>query len=183
MLPNLTVCFISDKPHSIVNYQLRHRQINLMEKYSFRLSLISDTHGHLRSQVFDHLQGSDAIIHAGDICDDKIISQLANIAPVHPVAGNMDVRGRYPASNLIQIGNFSIYIIHNFDMIDLDLEAAGVDIVIFGHTHQPDHFKHGTVTCINPGSAGPERRNRPISMARLLLEEDHFRVEFINLAE
>jgi len=153
------------------------------EPYNCTLGLISDTHGLLRSRVIDHLQGCDAIIHAGDICNDSLIADLTTIAPVHPVAGNMDARGRYPASDLIQIGNFLIYIIHNFEMIDLDLEAAGVNIVIFGHTHQPDHFQRGTVTCINPGSAGPERRNRPISMARLQLVKNHCNLEFINLAQ
>jgi len=152
-----------------------------MKKSKCTLGLISDTHGHLRPQAIDHLLGCDAIIHAGDICDDMIISQLRSIAPVHPVAGNMDTRGKYPASEFVQFGNFSIYIIHNFEMIDLDLEAAGVNIVVFGHTHQPDHFQRGAVTCINPGSAGPERRNCPVSMARLQLEKDNFRVEFINL--
>ena len=183
MPPNLTACFISDKPHSIIVYQLRRRQIIFMKKFDFTIGLISDTHGYLRPQVIKHLQGCDAIIHAGDICDDSLIADLTAIAPVYPVAGNMDVRDRYPASDLIQIGSFAIYIIHNFDLIDLDLEAAGVDIVIFGHTHQPDHFQHKTVTCINPGSAGPERRNCPLSMAKLRLEEDHYSVEFINLDE
>jgi len=177
----LTVYFFSDKPHFIIKNQLRHQQTTFMKKFNFTIGLISDTHGHLRPQVIDNLQGCDAIIHAGDICDDSLITELTTIAPVFPVAGNMDARDKYPASDLIQIGNFSIYIIHNFDMIDLDLEAAGVNIVIFGHTHQPDHFQQGTVTCINPGSAGPKRHNRPISMAKLQLDKDHFSVEFINL--
>jgi len=163
-----------------VNIQTKHR---FVKPKGITIGLISDTHGYLRPQVIAHLHGCNSIIHAGDICDDNLIADLTAIAPVHPVAGNMDPRGRYPASDLIQIGNFSIYIIHNIDMIDLDLKAAGIDIVIFGHTHQPDQFQRGAVTCINPGSAGPERRNRPISMARLQLDEDHFSVEFINLAE
>ncbi len=158
------------------------KKINL-NQHKFTTGLIADTHGLLRPQVIEHLRGCDAIIHAGDICDDNLIADLMSIAPIHPVAGNMDARGKYPASDLIQIGNFSIYVIHNFEMLDLDLEAAGVDIIIFGHTHQPDHFQRGTVTCINPGSAGPERRNCPISMAKLKLDKDHFNVEFINLAE
>lgn len=154
-----------------------------MNNLNFTVGLISDTHGLLRPQVIKHLKDCNAIIHAGDICDENLITELTTIAPVYPVAGNMDVWGRYPASDLIRIGNFSIYIIHVFEMIDLDLEAAGIDIVIFGHTHQPDNFKRGQITCINPGSAGPERRNRPISMAKLKLMQDDFSVDFINLAD
>ena len=147
----------------------------------FTIGLLSDTHGLLRPQVVHHLQDCDIIIHAGDICDDNLVTELKIIAPVHPVAGNMDARNQYPNSDLIQIGNFSFYIIHNLDLIDLDLEAAGVNFVIFGHTHKPDHFQRGTTTCINPGSAGPERRNCPISMAKLRLKGNDFSLNFINL--
>lgn len=152
-----------------------------MTKPEFNVGIISDTHGLLRPQVIEHLKGCDAIIHAGDICDDRIITELAAIAPVHPVTGNMDAKGRYPDSDLIKIGSYSIYIIHDFHTIDLDLETAGVDILIFGHTHLPDRFLQGQVTCINPGSAGPERPRRPISMARLRLLPDQIITNFIDL--
>ena len=155
---------------------------SILPKQEFIIGLISDTHGLLRPQVIEQLKGCDAIIHAGDICDDRTITQLAAIAPVYPVAGNMDARGKYPNSDLIKIGHYSIYIIHDFNEIDLDLEAADIDILIFGHTHQPTKFERGQVTCINPGSAGPERRNRPISMARMRLTlGQHLAVDFIDL--
>jgi len=152
-----------------------------MNRQEFTIGLISDTHGQLRPQVIDHLENCDAIIHAGDVCDNEIIKRLEQIAPVHAVGGNMDGRGKYPASNLIQIGGYSIYIIHDLAKIDLDLEAASIDIVIFGHSHQPDRFKHGTVTCINPGSCGPARPGRPIAMARMRLTNKQIITNFIDL--
>jgi len=152
-----------------------------MTRQEFTVGLISDTHGWLRPQVIDQLKGCDAIIHAGDICDDEIVTRLEEIAPVYPVAGNMDRKGKYPASNLIQLSGYSIYIIHDFAAIDLDPAAAGIDIVISGHTHQPDRFKRGPVTCINPGSCGPRRPGRPISMARMRLSAEQISTDFIDL--
>ena len=154
-----------------------------MSRQEFIIGLISDTHGQLRPQVIAQLKGCDAIIHAGDICDEEIIRRLEQIAPVYAVGGNMDRKGKYPASNLIQIGSYSIYIIHDLAKIDLDPAAAGIDIIIFGHSHQPDRFKRGTVTCINPGSCGPARPGRPIAMTRMHLTPKQITTSFIDLTK
>ncbi len=152
-----------------------------MNRKEFNVGLVSDTHGLLRPSVLEHLKGCDAIIHAGDICNDKIITTLEHISPVYAVSGNMDKRGKYAASNLIMMGGYSIYIIHDLGGIDLDPAAAGIDIIIFGHTHRPERFLRGRITCINPGSCGPERPGRPIAMARMRLTPDEIVTDFIDL--
>ena len=154
-----------------------------MNRQEFIIGLISDTHGQLRPQVIKQLKKCAAIIHAGDICDNEIITRLEQMAPVHAVGGNMDRRGKYPASDLIQVGGYSIYIIHDLAKIDLDLEAAGINIVIFGHSHQPERFKRGPVTFINPGSCGPARPGRPITMARMRLTAKQIITNFIDLGK
>ena len=55
-----------------------------------RVGLISDTHGLLRPEVEGFLRGSDYIVHAGDICDPRILDQLAALAPLTAVRGNND---------------------------------------------------------------------------------------------
>src|SRR5690606_23566081 len=57
---------------------------------SFRVGLISDTHGRLRPEVFDIFAGVDRIVHAGDVGDRDILIELAAIAPVTAVWGNVD---------------------------------------------------------------------------------------------
>ncbi len=146
------------------------------------VGLISDTHGLLRNNAFNHLKGCDAIIHAGDICDDSIISQLSTIAPVHAVRGNMDVNANYPANNFLTVGKHTFYILHDLETLDLDPLAAGVDVVVFGHSHRPESFLRNTVLYINPGSAGPRRGRLPISLARLHLKNNHLIPEFIELS-
>ncbi len=54
------------------------------------IGVISDTHGLLRPEAIKALSGSDFIIHAGDIGSIDVIDQLANIAPVTAIRGNVD---------------------------------------------------------------------------------------------
>ncbi|MEY3702022.1 MAG: hypothetical protein RI891_1314, partial [Gemmatimonadota bacterium] len=58
-----------------------------------RIGLISDTHGLLRPEVHAAFTGVDRILHAGDVCGDEILDELALIAPVQAVFGNCDVPG------------------------------------------------------------------------------------------
>ena len=145
------------------------------------VGLISDTHGLLRHDAFNHLKGCDAIIHAGDICDDNIITQLSTIAPIYAVRGNMDSNTIYPTSDLLTIGKYTFYILHDLEQLDLDLQTTAVDIVVFGHTHKPVNFRRDNILYINPGSAGPKRWKRPISLAKLHLKKDRLIPKLIEL--
>ncbi len=55
-----------------------------------RVGLISDTHGLLRHEAQALLQGSDHIIHGGDVGGARILVELEAIAPVTAVRGNND---------------------------------------------------------------------------------------------
>jgi putative phosphoesterase len=54
------------------------------------IGLISDTHGLMRPEALTALEGSDLIIHAGDVGKAGIIEQLRDVAPVIAVRGNID---------------------------------------------------------------------------------------------
>jgi putative phosphoesterase len=54
------------------------------------VGVISDTHGLLRPEALVPLQGSDLIIHAGDVGDPEILDRLREIAPTFAVRGNID---------------------------------------------------------------------------------------------
>ena len=137
---------------------------------SLRVGLISDTHGLLRPQAVDFLQGSDLIVHGGDICDPDILTALAAIAPVIAVRGNND-RGawaeRLRESELFQVGDAFIYAIHDLAAIDVEPHAAGVQVVVSGHSHTPSVRRDDGVLYVNPGSAGPRRFKLPISVGEL----------------
>jgi predicted phosphodiesterase len=62
-----------------------------------------------------------------------------------------------------------IYVIHDLNQIDIDPVAAGVHVVVSGHSHQPSIEERGSVMYVNPGSAGPRRFRLPIAAAELIV--------------
>jgi len=143
---------------------------NLQNKSSFLVGVISDTHGLLRPQVAEAFRGTDLIVHAGDIDRPEVLEALREIAPVKAVRGNMDYNewaDALPAKDIIEIGEVFLYVLHDLYKLDLDPEAAGFHAVISGHTHQPLIEKKNGLLFLNPGSAGPPRRNSPVSLALL----------------
>jgi uncharacterized protein len=151
---------------------------------SFMLGLISDTHGLLRPEALSALQGSDAIVHAGDVGERTILDQLKAIAPTYTVRGNVDTERwcrSLPRTEVVQLRDISIYVLHNLRELDLNPKAAGFQIVASGHTHRPDAHWDDGVLYLNPGSAGPRRFSLPICLARLDLLKIPWQVEFVEL--
>lgn len=128
-------------------------------KNNYTIGVISDTHGLLRQQVNTLFQGVDLIIHAGDIGKPSVLDELGTIASVVAVRGNMDYEGwayTLAKTEVAEIGQISVYVLHDISRLDLDLSASGFLAVIHGHTHRARIEKHNSVLYINPGSAGPE---------------------------
>lgn len=140
-----------------------------------RVGLISDTHGLLRPEALAFLEGSDRIVHGGDICDPGILERLAEIAPVTAVRGNND-KGDWAnalhETELLQLGGVRLYAIHDLAQLDIDPAAAGVRVVVSGHSHKPQVAERDGVLYVNPGSAGPRRFKLPISVGELIVDGD-----------
>jgi len=148
------------------------------------IGVISDTHGLLRRQAVQALEGVELIIHAGDIGDPKILRALERIAPVHAVRGNID-RGAWaadlPQSLVVEVGAVHLYVLHELFCLDLDPAAAGINAVIFGHSHRPHLERQNGVLYLNPGSAGPRRFTLPVTLAHLLVQRDSLQAELVEL--
>ena len=138
-----------------------------------RLGLISDTHGLLRPAAREFLSGCDRIVHAGDICDAVVLRELEALAPVTAVRGNND-RGawadRLRDSERVRLGDVLVLVIHDLAQLPIEPAAAGVRVVVSGHSHRPRIEERGGVLYINPGSAGPRRFKLPITAGVLLVE-------------
>jgi uncharacterized protein len=151
---------------------------------ALQLGILSDTHGHLSRNAREILSSVDIIIHAGDFDTGEVYTQLKEIAPTVAVKGNMD-NGPWamelPPVEMVEIGNRTIYVLHNLHTIDLDPVAAGVHVVICGHTHTPESVKKEGVLYLNPGSAAYPRHGSDPSMAILKLEDRALDVQFISL--
>jgi putative phosphoesterase len=148
------------------------------------IGLISDTHGLLRPQALRALEGSDLIIHAGDVGDPEILKTLKILAPVLAVRGNVDTGPwalALPETEVIETDAATIYILHDVHALDLDPVAAGFQIVVSGHSHKPSRTEHGSVLFLNPGSAGPRRFDLPVTVALLHLDPAPWKIDFIDL--
>lgn len=154
------------------------------------VGVISDTHGLLRPEALSALEGVDRILHAGDVGEVSILDDLAKIAPVTAVRGNVDhgaVAARLPATaalDLFDDGTTVLYVLHILEELDLDPGAADLTAIVHGHTHRPAEWTRDGVLYLNPGSAGPRRFDLPVTVARLRCRRDGLPdVEFLELDE
>lgn len=152
---------------------------------SVKVGLISDTHGLLRPQALEALQGCDYLIHGGDIGKPEILDALKTIAPLTVVLGNNDTDDAWardvPHEAVLRIGDVAIYTTHILADVPKSL-LEGVRVVVTGHSHRPLQQMRDGVLFINPGSAGPRRFKLPITVGMLHIEGNEVRGELIELA-
>jgi putative phosphoesterase len=150
-----------------------------------RIGLISDTHNLLRPAAREFLRGCDHIIHGGDITEQNILDELATLAPVTAVRGNNDRHSwadRLRETEVVKFGDVFVYVIHDLAALDIDPHAAGVQVVISGHSHKPSVEHRDGILFVNPGSAGPRRFTLPISVADLTIDGGSVSARLVELA-
>jgi putative phosphoesterase len=153
--------------------------------HSIIIGVISDTHGLLRPEAVEALQGSYHIIHAGDIGALEILERLSAIAPLTAIRGNIDKAAwasGLPDTEVVEIGGISIYILHDLARLDLKPKAARFSVVVSGHSHVPKQEMRDGVLYLDPGSAGPRRFKLPVTIARLVVEKESVSAEVVVLA-
>lgn len=155
-----------------------------------KIGVLSDTHGHLPGRIFDVFAGVDIIIHAGDICDADILTDLAALAPVRAVYGNMDqamMHGQLKRVEFIEVEGQTICVTHivqskkNF-AYELLKMGRKPQVVIYGHTHMPDAHRFNGILFLNPGSAVQPRGGSFPSVAILTVQDGKAEAEFIKIA-
>jgi uncharacterized protein len=135
---------------------------------AFKIGIISDTHGLLRPEALLRLSGVDHIIHGGDIGGPDIVSALRDLAPVTAIRGNVytgDWARRFPETARVRLAERSIFVLHDRKALRFDPVAAGIDVVVSGHSHVPKIDQVDGVLYLNPGSAGRRRFKLPITLA------------------
>jgi putative phosphoesterase len=149
-----------------------------------RIGVISDTHGLLRPEAVEALRGVEHILHAGDVGDVAILNELSEIAPVTAIRGNVDVSGacgELPATDLIELAGKIFYLVHSEQWLDIKPEAAGVAMVVSGHSHRPSVDTRNGVMYLNPGSAGPQRFSLPVTLGIVEVEDDGITAKIVPL--
>jgi uncharacterized protein len=147
------------------------------------IGVISDTHGFLPAEVHDAFAGIDAILHAGDVGSCRVLHELAAIAPVTAVRGNMDAddcRGALtPLANTV-LGGVRVLVCHRMQDVPEPL-PDGVALVICGHTHVPMRRQVEDVLYLNPGSASRPDGDLPGSVAILTVLDGRATAEIVGL--
>jgi putative phosphoesterase len=137
---------------------------------TFRIGIISDTHGLLSPEAERRLPGVDHIVHAGDIGNPEIVAALREIAPFTAIRGNVDAGAwarEYADTELARLAGQTIFVLHDLNTLRIDPLANDIDVVIFGHSHVPKIESIDGVLYSNPGSAGRRRFKLPITLATI----------------
>lgn len=161
------------------------------------IGAVADTHIPTRARslppkLFSELQSVELILHAGDLVDQKVISELQALAPVEAVAGNMDppeLQTRLGRFKLIRIGSISIGLMHgdhdgrrlNYERAISIFSPVRPDAVVFGHQHVAVLERYNDVLFMNPGSAADPRRSSRRSCGRLTVAGSRLTGEIVYL--
>ncbi len=138
------------------------------------IGVISDTHGLMRPEALTALRGVEHILHAGDVGNIAVLERLREIAPVTAIRGNVDVSGacaELPATDVVELGDKLFYLVHSVHDLDINPVAAGVAMVVSGHSHKASVEVRGGVVFFNPGSAGPRRFSLPVTVGFVTVED------------
>lgn len=129
------------------------------------------------------LEGSEIIIHAGDIGGQEILEVLKVVAPVVAVRGNNDHgewARRLPKVEIVELDGAKIAVVHI--LRDLNLDTINLDCVISGHSHRASVKRKNGVLYLNPGTAGPRRFGQPATIALLRIYGHELNSELVKLA-
>lgn len=151
-----------------------------------KLGIVSDTHGLVRPELFPALAGVDRILHMGDVGKPDVLRQLARIAPVTAIRGNVDREGpvaELPETDVYLAGGHYLYMLHDLGTLHLDPAAAKFAAVLFGHSHVPNYYHKRGVLYFNPGSCGPRRFKLPVTVGRLEIDGSELHPKIVHLAE
>jgi len=150
-----------------------------------KIGVVSDTHGLFRPEVAVALAGVERILHLGDVGKASVLDELAKIAPVTAVRGNVDREGpcgELPETEVMLLGGRYVYMLHDLSTLHLDPAAGKFAAVLFGHSHVPNYYTRKGVLYMNPGSCGPRRFELPVTVGLLTVSANgHFEAKTIHL--
>ena len=162
-----------------------------------RIGLISDTHipeacEHLPARVFEVFRGIDLVMHAGDVYVNRVLDELAKIAPVIAALGNGDegldghqhrlqADDRVREAHLLELEGVRIGLVHAIPTPDETSQevferamhrhfGGPVDVVVQGHSHIEGVVRFGSTLVVNPGSATLPRNLTDIPGTVAILE-------------
>jgi len=160
---------------------------------TLNIAVVADTHSQPHAATRERLLATapDAILHAGDIGEDRVIAELAEIAPVFVVRGNIDTRTTFPdvltvdlVASELRLRIFMTHIAVNGPRLRADVArmaaAEHATLVVCGHSHVPFIAKERGLTVFNPGSIGPRRFHLPIVFGTIAVTPSGVRLAHVD---
>lgn len=132
-----------------------------------KIGAMSDTHLREPDDVLERILTEifadvDIILHAGDIVSHRVLDRLEE-SGVLAVCGNMDdheISSAIPQARVVPAEGMRIGLVHGWgsriglaQRILERFEDPNLDLVVYGHSHEPFWGKVKGVSMFNPGSA------------------------------
>ncbi|AHY45493.1 yfcE: phosphodiesterase, MJ0936 family [Rubrobacter radiotolerans] len=157
-----------------------------------RVVVLADTHLPRRAKrlpeaLTPHLEGADAILHAGDLMDLALLDELEDYAPTLAVRGNLDPPDvRLPESRELELAGVRIAMIHDSGRKEgrarrMRRRFPDARVVVFGHSHIPLLEDDGALMLLNPGSPTDRRRQPQHTFALLDLADGEVEARILAL--
>jgi len=161
-----------------------------------RVALVSDTHGVVDGHIAEVIEGSDWIVHAGDIGNAAVLHQLARLGDkVVAVRGNNDTPAHWPVEDhdilhalsyerSIELPGGALLVVHGHRInpasqrhTRLRRRYADVRAVVYGHSHRLVEDVEVAPWILNPGAAGHARTYGGPSCLMLHIRAEQWHVE------
>jgi len=162
---------------------------------SLRIVVVADTHSRPHVDGAKHIaaQKADLILHAGDIGDYAVLDDLAALAPVLAVRGNIDEPARdIPEAMTLDLVDCGasiarVLLLHigvNGSKLRSDAarlaKTEDASLVVCGHSHVPFIGRDRGFSVFNPGSIGPRRFQLPIVFGVIDIDRESVRLRHID---
>lgn len=160
-----------------------------------RLGVVADTHVPSRGTRwatepvirFFQRAAPDLILHAGDAGHASILHELHEVAPTIGVRGNadpLDLIDSLPDQWRVTVGQRTVLLMHGDrgrSAVATARAAAGeeIDLIVFGHSHQPLIEMAGTTILFNPGSPTERRWNPHFGIGMIAVSDAEIDPELI----
>jgi putative phosphoesterase len=161
----------------------------------YRFAVVSDTHSKAHPKAAERLRelAPDSILHGGDIGDLQVLTDLAQVAPVYAVRGNIDVQAPGVPDVLtleviagtsmrlrILLTHIAVYGPKLRAEVAKRALATRTGLVVCGHSHVPFMGRDRGIGMFNPGSIGPRRFALPIVLGCIDLTASSVRLRHID---
>jgi uncharacterized protein len=162
---------------------------------SYRFAVVADTHGKPHPATLERLAElrPDTILHAGDIGALAVLDQLAQVAPVLAVRGNIDAQtSQVPEQLTVELSSgdalrLRLLLVHIAVYgpklrADIARRASSerASLVVCGHSHVPFIGRDRGISLFNPGSIGPRRFQLPIVLGSIEVSSGSARLAHID---